>query len=53
VKKIKKSCSKIGLYPIEISKVDVYFVVEYLNDIQVDLLTSNPIPLGFDYTCEN
>jgi hypothetical protein len=49
--KIRNWCASIGLEPIAIKGEDIDTVIEYLNDIGVDLMTTNPIPLGYDYGC--
>jgi hypothetical protein len=49
--KIRHWCSTIGLEAIDIEPKRFDTVIEYINDIGVDLMTSSPIPLGYDYKC--
>lgn len=44
-------CGTIGLEPVEIHEESISTIIEYLNDIGIDLLTTSPIPLGYDYKC--
>jgi hypothetical protein len=49
--KIRHWCGTIGLEPVQIEPDRLDTIIEYLNDIGIDLMTLNPIPFGYDYGC--
>lgn len=51
-KKIEYWCASIGLEPVQIDVDHVETIIQYLNDIGVDMMNPSPIPLGYDYMCE-
>jgi pantoate kinase len=49
--KTRHWCGTIGLEPLQIDPSRIDVIIEYLNDIGIDLMSQSPIPLGYDYAC--